>query len=141
MPHEFALEALAPLELTTRRMFGCVAVYAEEEILLILRDRSDFPADNGVWLATTAEHHPSLQRLFPRMRSIGLLGRRVTNWQVLPADAADFEPSVLHACRLILARDPRIGKVPKRGRPARARASPGKRKTQRGRSSSKSSAR
>jgi len=61
VPYEFVLDALAPLAPTTRPMFGCLAVYVEEQIVLILRDRHDSREDNGVWLATTAEHHESLQ--------------------------------------------------------------------------------
>lgn len=114
VPHEFVLEALTPMAPATRPMFGCLAIYVEEQIVLILRDRRDWPDDNGVWLATTAEHHASLQREFPRMRSIGLFGRKITHWQVLPADAPDFEQAARRACDLIRARDPRIGKVPKR---------------------------
>jgi hypothetical protein len=48
-----------------------------------------------------------------------MFGTDVTSWQVLPADADDFEESVMHACELVLARDPRIGRVPT---PRRARA-------------------
>ena len=114
VPHEFVLDAIACLAPATRRMFGCLAVYVEDKIVLILRDRQDSPADNGVWLATTAEHHASLQREFPQMRSIQLFGTKVTHWQVLPADATDFDQAALRACELIRARDPRIGKVPKR---------------------------
>ena len=55
----------------------------------------------------------SLRHEFPHMRSIQLLGKEVTGWQVLPADAPDFESAALRACELIVARDPRIGKVPK----------------------------
>jgi hypothetical protein len=47
------------------------------------------------------------------MRSIQLFGDKITGWQVLPAGAPDFEQAALHACELIVARDPRIGKVPK----------------------------
>jgi hypothetical protein len=47
------------------------------------------------------------------MRSIQLFEKDPTNWQVLPTDAPDFEEAALRACELILARDPRIGKVPK----------------------------
>jgi hypothetical protein len=94
------------------QQISCLAVYVEDKIVLILRDRKDSPADNGVWLATTAEHHESLQRDFPRMRSIQLFGKKVTNWQVLPVDAPDFEEAALRACKLILARDARIGKIP-----------------------------
>jgi hypothetical protein len=94
-------------------MFGCLAVYVEDKIVVILRDKCDATsADDGVWLATTAEHHESLRREFPRMRSIGVLGKKVTGWQVLPVDAADFEESALRACELIVAGDARIGKVP-----------------------------
>jgi hypothetical protein len=78
-----------------------------------LREKQGGSADDGVWLATTVEHHDSLRREFPNMRSIALLGREVTHWQLLPADAPDFEESALRACELIMARDPRIGKVPK----------------------------
>ena len=115
-PQEFVLDALASLTPVTRPMFGCLAVYVEEKIVLMLRDRADSPQDNGVWLATTAEHHASLRREFPQMRSIRLFGRKVTHWQVLPADGSDFEPAALRACELIRAGDPRIGKVPKRRR-------------------------
>jgi hypothetical protein len=112
VPHPFVLEALAGLEIRTRPMFGCVAVYVEEKIVLILRDKQDDHADNGVWLATTMDHHPSLRREFPHMRSIGVLGKGVTGWQILPVDAPDFEEAALRACELIMAGDPRIGKIP-----------------------------
>lgn len=113
LPYEFVLDALAPLSIETRLMFGCLAVYVEDKIVLLLRDRPRETADNGVWLATTEEHHNSLRREFPSMRSIQLFGKQVTGWQVLPADAPDFEQAALLACELIVARDPRIGKVPK----------------------------
>jgi hypothetical protein len=112
VPHEFVLDQLAPLAPVTRPMFGCLAVYVKDQIVLILRDKRDQTADNGVWLATTPKHHSSLRKELPSMRSIGVLGTAVTGWQVLPADASDFEESALHACELVLARDPRIGKVP-----------------------------
>ena len=112
-PHEFVLEALAEVEPRTNPMFGCLAVYVGEKIVLILRDRPKYPKDNGVWIATTLEHHESLRREFPNMRSLGLFGKKVTGWQLLAADAPDFEEAALRACELVIARDPRIGKVPK----------------------------
>jgi len=112
VPHEFVLDALAALSPRTRPMFGCLALYVDDKIVLILRDKPNQTADNGVWLATTAEHHESLRRDFPNMRSIQVLGKKVTGWQVLPADAPDFEEAALRACDLVVARDPRIGKVP-----------------------------
>jgi hypothetical protein len=112
IPFEFVLDALHSVSPHTRSMFGCLAVYVEDKIVLFLRDKGTSTADNGVWLATTHGHHESLRREFPNMRSIQVLGKPVTGWQVLPVDAPDFEESALRACELILAGDPRIGKVP-----------------------------
>ena len=114
IPHAFVLEALAPLVPETRLMFGCLAVYVADQIVLALRDKGDHTADNGVWLATSEEHHANLRREFPNLRSIQIFGKPITAWQILPADAPDFEQAALRACELIAARDPRIGKVPKR---------------------------
>src|SRR5437899_3204782 len=90
VPHAFVLDAIISLSPEIRPMFGCTAVYVGEKIVLILRDRPDVTADNGVWLATTAQHHESLRREFPCIRSLREFGKRVTGWQVLPADAPDF---------------------------------------------------
>ena len=107
-------------------MFGCLAIYVQDKIVLILRDKLGQTADSGVLLATTVEHHQSLQREFPSMRSIEVLGKKVTGWQVLPADAPDFEEAALRACELVLAGDPRIGKVPgeRRARKSKVRKTP-----------------
>jgi hypothetical protein len=122
VPFEFVLDALEPVSPWTRPMFGCLAVYVGDKIVLILRDKPGNAADNGVWLATTRDHHESLRRDFPSMRSIGVLGKEVTGWQVLPCDAADFEEAALRACELVLAKDPRIGKIPGSRRSSAARA-------------------
>ena len=135
IPHEFVLEALASLAPRTNPMFGCLAVYVKEKIVLILRDKPVSPVDNGVWLATIEEHHDSLRRDFPNMRSIKLLGKKVTGWQILPVDAPDFEEASRLACELVLAGDPRIGKVPGERRPRAAKQKP---KSQKRSKSSKS---
>jgi hypothetical protein len=113
VPHQFVLDAIAALSPETCSMFGCLAIYVEDKIVLILRDKRDETEDNGVWLATTEEQHESLRREFPNMRSIQVFGKKVTGWQVLPVDASDFEVAALRACELIVARDPRIGKAPR----------------------------
>jgi hypothetical protein len=139
VPHEFVLEALAEVEPRTNPMFGCLAVYVGKKIVMILRDKKadesrkktswardvrkrdrrerpdvQVTRDNGVWLATTIEHHESLRREFPNMRSVAVFGKKVTEWQVLPADALDFESAALRACEMVVAGDGRIGKVPKK---------------------------
>jgi hypothetical protein len=117
VPFDFVLDAIAQLGPYTRPMFGCIAVYVEEKIVFVLRDRPSARRDNGVWVATTKEHHASLRAELPPLRSIGVLGSGVTGWQVLPLDADDFEQSVLRACALVVSGDPRIGKVPARRKP------------------------
>ncbi len=112
VPHGFVLDALASLEPTTRPMFGCLAVYVEDKIVLLLRDKPDQDPDNGVWIATTQEHHASLLVELPCMRSITVFGPGVTGWQNLPVSAHDFEEAALRACALIRAGDTRIGKIP-----------------------------
>jgi hypothetical protein len=98
-------------------MFGCTSVYVEEKIIFILRDKKD-GLDDGVWIATTEDMHAALRPLLPNMRSISVFGPGVTGWQMVPADAPDFEEAVVRACQLVVAGDPRIGKVPKRKSPA-----------------------
>lgn len=112
VPFEFVLDALGIADPQMRPMFGCVGVYVDETLVLALRDGREPAEDNGVWLATTKEHHASLRRELPSMRSIGVLGPDVTSWQVLPPDAPGFEEEALRAVAMILAGDPRIGKKP-----------------------------
>lgn len=80
---------------------------------MALRDKKEHPVDNGIWLATSHEHHIDLRKDFPSLRSIKIFGTKESGWQVLPKSAADFEESVIKACQLILKGDPRIGKIPK----------------------------
>ncbi|MBL7845803.1 MAG: hypothetical protein JNK44_18215 [Cyclobacteriaceae bacterium] len=109
----FVLDELFSIHPTVKSMFGCHAIYQHEKIVLITRNKEEHKHDNGVWLATTHEHHASLKHDFPSMRSIQLFGTNDTAWQNIPSDADDFEENVLKACALILKGDKRIGKIPK----------------------------
>lgn len=113
VPFDFVLELLSPALPVIKPMFGCTGVYVGEKIVLVLRNRTDEPAANGVWLATTHKHHQSLRVDFPILRSIAVLGPDPTGWQMLPVCEPTFEEAVAKACELILSGDPRIGKVPK----------------------------
>lgn len=113
IPFDFVLEALFEKQPITKPMFGCTGVYVRNKIVFILNDRNKPIADDGVWICTTAEHHESLRKEFPNMRSIQVFKTTVTGWQVLSCQAEDFEESVLHACELVLKNDPRIGRDPK----------------------------
>lgn len=113
VPFDFVLEWLGTLSPYTNPMFGCTAVYVGDKIVFILRDRGNSPSDDGVWIATTLEHHESLRRELPSMRDIEIFGPGPTGWQVLPMSESDFEESVRHACDLVMRGDERIGKIPK----------------------------
>src|SRR5258705_12135207 len=89
VPHEFVLETLAEVSPGTNPMFGCLAVYVGEKIVLILRDRPNYPRDNGVRISTTLEHHERLRREFPNIRSVALWGKTMMALQVLPCDATN----------------------------------------------------
>ncbi|MBP6833461.1 MAG: hypothetical protein KA978_21925, partial [Deltaproteobacteria bacterium] len=61
----------------------------------------------------TAEHHDSLRKELPSIRSITVFGTGESGWQVIPAAAESFEEEVLWACELVRRGDPRVGKLPK----------------------------
>jgi hypothetical protein len=116
IPFDFVLEKLFGLEPVVKPMFGCHAIYVKDKIVLVVRKKSEASFDNGVWIATSREHHESLRNEFPSLRSISIFGSEETGWQNIPEDASDFEESAMHACELILKNDQRIGKVPKKKR-------------------------
>ena len=124
LPHPFVLDALEAALPETRPMFGCIAVYIGEKIMLVLRDKGSADPDNGVWLATTLDHHESLRRELPSLRSITVFGSGVTGWQVLPVTSPEFEEEALRACEMILVGDPRIGKIPGEKRKTTPKAKP-----------------
>lgn len=113
IPFDFVLERLSNLEIVIKPMFGCHALYLQNKIIFILRKKENFLLDNGVWIATSSDHHESLKKVFPSMRSIQLFRSDRSEWQILPEDALDFEESVMKACDLVLKNDKRIGKIPK----------------------------
>lgn len=114
LPFEFIFDELSGVEYRVKAMFGAHAVYSGEKILFILREKDTYSDDNGVWICTLHEHHASLKKDFPSMRSIRMFeSGGPTTWQNLPSQSDDFEASVLKLCRMVRARDERIGKVPK----------------------------
>lgn len=114
IPFEFVIEALFEKHPRVRAMFGATAIYIGEKIVFILYDGSKSAADKGVWVCTSAEHHESLRKELPSLRSIQVFETPVTSWQNLPADSDTFEESVMHACDLVMKNDIRIGRIPKK---------------------------
>jgi hypothetical protein len=125
LPFAFVLDEISALQPFTKAMFGAHAIYVGEAIVLILRQKLPDPTeDNGVWVATTAEHHESLRKELPSLRTIHLLGEAPTNWQCLPETGPDFEAEVMRVCEMVKKRDPRVGKIPARKKVARKKPAP-----------------
>ena len=115
VPYPFIVEALAPLDPEIRPMFSGFAVYVGEKIVLMLRDSSKQPKDNGAWLVFSERANladPGIQRDFPSLRLIDLLRGKIAHWRLIPADSPTFESEALHACELLLKHDVRFGRIP-----------------------------
>lgn len=114
LPFEFVLDYLTPLDVRLKPMFGMWAIYVNEKIMLMLRDRKDFTETNGIWVATTHDHHNSLKEEIPSLSSISNFsaGLKETEWQLLAVESDDFEQSVIKICDMIRHHDKRIGKIP-----------------------------
>lgn len=115
IPFDFVLDELFSLDPRVNPMFGCHAVYVGEKIVLILRDKPDHTESNGIWIATSEEHHDSLKKDFPGAHTVAILTHpgRETPWRMIHKDDEQFEEYALKLCDLIRKKDPRIGKVPK----------------------------
>lgn len=115
IPFGFVFDYLMPLDIIVKPMFGLWAIYVYEKIMFILRQRKDYQDTNGVWIATTHEHHNSLKSDLPSLCSISSYSKGIadTEWQFLPVDTDDFEASVIKVCELIKHKDPRIGRIPR----------------------------
>jgi len=112
IPFTFVLEELAELGLEIKPMFGCHAIYVGDKIVLILREKESETYDNGLWVATFAEHHASLRADFSALRHIRMFGPGPTGWQNLPVSHPEFEDQALALCAAIKSGDVRIGKIP-----------------------------
>jgi hypothetical protein len=116
VPFPFILELLYSQEPRVKPMFGAHAVYVREKIVLIMRNKETHPEANGIWIATSKEHHASLKKELPTMHSVYLLsdGKGETGWQMIHIEDENFEPAVTRVCELILKGDARIGRIPKK---------------------------
>ncbi len=115
VPHPFILEAITSLNPEVRRLFSGFSVYAGNRLFMVLRDHAKCPEDNGMWLVLADGTDPadaSLRRDLPSLRRLQTLGDKMPHWLLIPSDGADFERDALHACHLILRKDPRLGRIP-----------------------------
>jgi hypothetical protein len=111
LPYSFVLEELATLDITSKPMFGFVYVYLGEKLILMLRERTNQPERNGLWLATMSEHLASLRKEFPLLPSSCVISSGENGWLFLPARLEVFESYAVRACELIAQDDARIGVI------------------------------
>jgi hypothetical protein len=111
IPFDFVFDYL-PAGIIVKKMFGMHYIYLAKRILLILRRSDKQPAWNGIWIATSTEHHQSLKAGIPELGPFVLDdNERHSNWLFLDDDAEDFEGAAIKVCELIMHGDPRLGRL------------------------------
>ncbi|AMG34724.1 hypothetical protein [Achromobacter xylosoxidans] len=90
-----------------RKMFGCDAAYLDGALYLVVADRE--PPWNGVMVCSSQDRHAALLADMPSLLPHPQLGK----WLYLPQTDEDFETLATRLVELALARDPRLGVVPK----------------------------
>jgi hypothetical protein len=116
-PFEFILDALEGLDLHTRRMFGCTAIYVGEKIMFVMykpdRISNEQNPDVGIWLCIPNEYTLSMKSEFPQLRGVSFFQDENSAWQCLPESEPEFEELALKFCKMIKRGDLRIGRIPK----------------------------
>nr|WP_315847206.1 hypothetical protein [uncultured Achromobacter sp.] len=90
-----------------RKMFGCDAAYLDDMLYLVVADRDE--PWNGVMVCTSHERQAALMADIPSLNPHPELGK----WLYLPQTDEAFEAIAAQLVDLALARDPRLGVVPK----------------------------
>lgn len=90
-----------------RKMFGCDAAYLDDVLYLVVADRDE--PWNGVMVCTSHERQAALITDIPSLTPHPELGK----WLYLPQTDESFEGIAAQLVKLALARDLRLGVVPK----------------------------
>ena len=116
VPFEFVFDYL-PHNVVTKPMFGMYYIYLNRKIMIILRKATKNLDMNGIWIATSKEHHQSLEKEIPALADFVLDNGEMhdSEWRLLRADHDDFEEAAIRICELISHGDKRIGKETKKG--------------------------
>lgn len=110
-PHDFILEFLYPLSVTTKKMFGNTAIYLEDKIILATRQKEENAVDNGIWVGTELAHHKELKVRIPELKHLETY--RIKKWLLLHEDETLFEERARELCELIKSDSKLIGVIPK----------------------------
>jgi hypothetical protein len=131
IPFDFILDYLLPIEMEIRPFFGMFSIYSGQKLLLMLRDRSNEPEMNGIWIAMNKGHEELKRELpglceYPGARPC----KKDDGWLHIPPEADNFEQLAIRICEMIVHRDPRIGKIKPPWKSKVAPASPARKKKQ-----------
>jgi len=112
IPFDFVFDYLPP-NVISKSMFGMQYIYLNKKIMIILRKAKKNVGMNGIWVATSGEHHQSLEKEIPAMTGFVLDNGEMhdSNWRLIREDHDDFETAAIKVCELISHGDPRIGKL------------------------------
>ena len=125
-PFDFIFDYLLRIELEVKPFFGMFAIYSNNKLLLLLRERTNQPEMNGIWIATVGDGAKTLKKELPGSVILFERKSKKDEWLLIPPDADTFERSAISVCELIVHRDPRIGRIPKprakKKRPARKKS-------------------
>ena len=91
-------------------MLGGYAIFENQKLLLLLRNRENQPEFNGVFVATKPEFFDALQKEIHFSKMNFNLDGVIHSWIFLSEDLADFDDKVKKTCEMIKAGDERIGK-------------------------------
>jgi hypothetical protein len=110
--HEWILEAFVEHRtFFTKRMFGGLAAYLFERLMLLLVEPTKSGRWNwhGVLVCTDHEHHASIQAEFPALMPHEVLGK----WLFIDSTHEDFESTMERVAKHVARNDPRFGILPK----------------------------
>ena len=94
----------------TRRMFGGLAAYVYERLMLILVE----PTKTGRWhwhgvlIGTDQDRQPAIVKEFPALGPHGVLKK----WLYIDSNHAEFEPTMERVARAVARNDSRFGVSP-----------------------------
>lgn len=109
--YQFIADELADVSgLTLRKMFGCLAIYRNGLLYLVLADSEDDADWDGVCVCTDRDRHAEVLKALPMLVPHKILPK----WLFLSARTSEeFEAVCETLIRWVRREDPRIGTLPK----------------------------
>jgi hypothetical protein len=101
----------------TKRMFGGLAAYLFERLMLLLVEPTKSGRWNwhGVLVCTNRAHHASIQAEFPALMPHEVLQK----WLFIDSTHEDFESTMEAVAKQVISNDPRFGILPRNPKPRR----------------------